>query len=754
MTTEPVRASYPKRSGYADGDGARLFYEVHGEGDPPVLLIQGWGLPGAGWRAYTADLARRFRVVVYDQRGTGRSSRPCGPAAFSPEKRVSDARAVLDATGTRDAVVVGVSGGAQTAVALAAKHPDRARALVPMLSALPLTPWPPLELAWRSFEEPRQWRRLLSFLAAQPRLIALLARSRTARRSRRRVKPLDGVRMFNRAAIVGDFEEFVAWTLDKQLITDPHMTIEREHIRRWWHETGAETIADMFAGYRMTASEARELCERVECPTFVIHGERDLIAPLEWGETAAELTGGELLVVSGSGHVPGGGHPVRIGLALREFIGRFGASGGGRPPAGRADSAEPSGTGPAERRPASRRRKRAIYISSPIGLGHAQRDVAIARELRLLEPDLEIEWLAQDPVTRVLAAEGERIHPASEELASESAHVASLASGHELNAFDIWRTMDEILLHNFMVFNDVTVQERYDLWIADEGWDVDFFLHECPELKRAPYAWLSDFAGALPTGGSSREEHLLLRDVNEQLLEQVTGRPEVRDRSIFIGNPDDAIDLSLGDGLPSVAEFATEHYDFPGYVTAFDPAQLSDREALRAELGYGAAEKVCIVTVGGSGVGEALLRRVIAAYPLAKAAIPELRMIAVAGPRIDPGSLPASDGLERCAYVHNLHRHLGACDLGVVQGGLTTTMELTACHRPFLYFPLKRHFEQELHVAHRLDRYGAGRRMEYDSSPPDVIAEAIVEELGRDTGYRDVEAGGGRRAAELIAELL
>ena len=41
--------------------------------------------------------------------------------------------------------------------------------------------------------------------------------------------------------------------------------------------------------------------------------------------------------------------------------------------------------------------KRALFISSPIGLGHAQRDVAIAKELRALVPDLQIDWLAQDP---------------------------------------------------------------------------------------------------------------------------------------------------------------------------------------------------------------------------------------------------------------------------------------------------------------------------------------------------------------------
>ena len=81
------------------------------------------------------------------------------------------------------------------------------------------------------------------------------------------------------------------------------------------------------------------------------------------------------------------------------------------------------------------RRRRALYISSPIGLGHAQRDVAIAAELRKLHPDLEIDWLAQSPVTDVLETHGERIHPLSAELASESAHITAESSEHDLNAF-------------------------------------------------------------------------------------------------------------------------------------------------------------------------------------------------------------------------------------------------------------------------------------------------------------------------------
>jgi len=129
-------------------------------------------------------------------------------------------------------------------------------------------------------------------------------------------------------------------------------------------------------------------------------------------------------------------------------------------------------------------------------------------------------------------------------------------------------------------------------------------------------------------------------------------------------------------------------------------------------------------------------------------------MVVVAGPRIDPSSLPGQDGLEVRAYVHELYRYLAACDLAIVQGGLTTSMELTANRRPFLYFPLRHHFEQNFHVRHRLDRYGAGRCMDFERNGPGEIAEAIAREIGRDVDYRPVETDGAARAAALIAELL
>jgi predicted glycosyltransferase len=467
---------------------------------------------------------------------------------------------------------------------------------------------------------------------------------------------------------------------------------------------------------------------------LVIHGTGDAIRPWASGARLAELAGGDLVLLEGSGHLPHARDPVKVNLLLRDFV---------APP-----------VLPARWVRGKSRHKRALYISSPIGLGHARRDVAIAQELRKLHPDLEIDWLAQHPVTAVLEAEGERVHPASAFLANESAHIESESAEHDLHCFQAWRRMDEILLSNFMVFHDLVRDEQYDLWIGDEAWELDYYLHENPEEKRAAYVWLTDFVGWLPMSDGGEHEAFLTADYNAEMIEHIARFPRIRDRALFVGSADDIVADAFGPDLPAIRDWTEEHFAFPGYITGFDPLEFADRERLRAELGYREDEQVCIVTVGGSGVGGDLLRRVIASYPEAKEHVSALRMVVVAGPRIDPASLPAAEGLEVRSFVPDLYKHLAACDLAVVQGGLTTGMELTANRRPFLYFPLRHHFEQNLHVRHRLERYGAGRCMDFETATPEVIAAAIADEIGGEIDYRPVETDGAARAAAFIAELL
>ena len=149
-----------------------------------------------------------------------------------------------------------------------------------------------------------------------------------------------------------------------------------------------------------------------------------------------------------------------------------------------------------------------------------------------------------------------------------------------------------------------------------------------------------------------------------------------------------------------------------------------------------------------------MLRRVVDALPLARERVPGLRMVAVTGPRIDPSSLPAADGLEVFGYVHELRRHLAACDVAVVQQGLTTTMELVVSGRPFLSLPLAHHFEQRYHVRHRLDRHGARDWLDWEDATPEAIAEAIERLVGTEPEYAPVPSDAAALAAGAIAELI
>jgi predicted glycosyltransferase len=149
-----------------------------------------------------------------------------------------------------------------------------------------------------------------------------------------------------------------------------------------------------------------------------------------------------------------------------------------------------------------------------------------------------------------------------------------------------------------------------------------------------------------------------------------------------------------------------------------------------------------------------LLRKIGRAFPAMKRQVPELRMILVAGPRLSADVLPRAEGLEVRPYVHNLFEHLACCDLALVQGGLSTCMELVATRRPFLSFPLQRHFEQRIHVRRRLANYGADRALDYADLESDELAARALEAMHAPVRYKPVEVDGAARAARRIAQVL
>ncbi len=597
-----MRASYPGADGFVDRDGVQIYFEVHGDGAPTLLMVPPAPMAHSRiFKAQIAYLARHHRVVTFDARGNGRSGRPADPALHTRAHNVADMLAVLDATETEAAVLVAHCHANWWAVEFAGSHRDRVLGWVAIEPGVPYlgTPQP----HW--VETAPHWDEVLD----DPQ----------------------GWELNNKHVYIHRHRDWVEWFFGQQLV-EPHSTKQFEDAVEWALEsTGEVLVAGEEGPFRDLPSreEMIEAYRSLDLPVLVIHGDLDICQHVDKGRELAELTGGDLVVLEGSGHLSLARDPVKVNLAIESFVDRI--TGG-------------SMQSHLWTRGLSRRKK-ALYLSSPIGLGHARRDLAIAAELRRLEPDLEIEWLAQEPVTAVLEAAGETVHPASRFLASESGHIASEASGHDLHCFQALRRMDEILVANFMIFQEVVEEGTYDLIIGDEAWDVDYYWHENPELKRGAHAWLTDFVGFLPMPAGGDHEAFLTADYNAEMIEHIARFPRIRDRAVFVGNPGDIVPDAFGPDLPKIRDWTEDHFDFSGYITGFVPPTPAEAEELRHELGFGPDEKVCVVTVGGSGVGRALLERAIEAFPLAQEAVPELRMIAVAGPRIDPDAcrhIPAS----------------------------------------------------------------------------------------------------------------
>ena len=129
-------------------------------------------------------------------------------------------------------------------------------------------------------------------------------------------------------------------------------------------------------------------------------------------------------------------------------------------------------------------------------------------------------------------------------------------------------------------------------------------------------------------------------------------------------------------------------------------------------------------------------------------------MLLVAGPRVPREAFPAHKGLDVLPYVHDLFEHLACADLALVQGGLSTCMELVATHRPFLNFPLERHFEQCIHVQTRLHNYCADCSLRFKDLTSGELAERALRAMHKPVTYKPVETDGAARAAREVVSVM
>jgi pimeloyl-ACP methyl ester carboxylesterase len=653
------------------------------------------------WKHQIPYLSRYFRVITMDPRGNGRSDRP--PTGYDLDTRYGDLVAVLDEVARPPIALVAFSCAAPLAFRYAVEHPDR-------LSHLILLSGQYAESVPRPFEE------------------------RVAR------------------VIRDDFENWRT-RLFKRIFPEPHSLKGIEDCMTWAGETTPEVLIESLRA--IDGIDLYDLLGQVRVPTLALHGTDDKIVPYSHAQKMVEaIPGARLVTFERGGHGLFGRDPVKVNRFIRDFV--LGSEvAEARIPATTARTVPAADPAPAARRAPRDSRRRVLWLSSPIGLGHVQRDLAIARRLRTLHPDVIVDFLAGDPADRVVQHWGERLHPATRLLQNETRHFEGWAADHELHAFNALWDMDEIMTANFMTLADVVERERYDLWVGDEGWDLDYFLHENPDLKRAPYAFLTDFIGLLPMREDrTSTEFIRCREKNAENVDHLRLHPDVRDLSIMVGDEEDVLDREFGPDLPNMRQWAQEHFRFSGYTFHFDPHALRDRAALRAKLGYRTDERVILASVGGTRVGRSLLRKCAEAFTRIASQVPEARLVLVGGPRLSEMESTWGPRVEVRDFVPDLFEHHAAADLAIVQGGLTTTMELAALRTPFLYFPLRHHFEQQLHVARRLDRLGAGVRLDYDRTSPEALGAAMLEHLGKPVHSAEVPLDGTDRAARLLAALL
>jgi pimeloyl-ACP methyl ester carboxylesterase len=285
---EQTRARYPDDEGYVERDGVRVFYEVYGSDEPTVFLLPTWSIiHSRHWKMQIPYLARHFRVLTFDGRGNGKADRPSGVAPYTEREFAEDSLAVMEATETETAVVVGLSCGTLWGALLAADHPERVLGAVFIGPAVPLAAGHP-ERNVHSFEE--------------------------------RLDTDEGWAKYNRHYWLEHYEEFLEYFFGR-IFSEPHSTKQIEDCVGWGLEMAPETLIDCHLALELCGLESfRDVCARVRCPVLVLHGDEDALHPPARGAALAEATGGTLVTLEGSGHCPHVRDPVKVNVLIREFV--------------------------------------------------------------------------------------------------------------------------------------------------------------------------------------------------------------------------------------------------------------------------------------------------------------------------------------------------------------------------------------------------------------------------------------------------
>ena len=395
--------------------------------------------------------------------------------------------------------------------------------------------------------------------------------------------------------------------------------------------------------------------------------------------------------------------------------------------------------------------RKVLFISGSLGLGHITRDVEIAHQLRKICPEAEIRWLASGTAAAVLKSAREELVQEASSYADENDDAEKAAKGRNVNLFAYLMKARHSWKSNARLFSEIVSRLKPDLVIGDETYEIILELRKNPGLKKWPFVMIFDFMGLDPMTRNP-VEHLGVYAYNYMWSADYR-KASAADLTLFVGEPGDVPDRRFGFMLPNRREYAMDRgCNFVGFIVPSDPDKYSDSLVVKKRLGYG-TEPLIICSIGGTSIGKQMLELCGQSLPIVRQSQPQARMILVCGPRLDPKSLVVPDGVETVGYLPALYEHFAASDLSVVQGGGTTTLELTVLRRPFIYFPIEGHSEQKV-VAARLARHQAGFRMDFAKTSPDDLAAAILKGLNSNVEYPVVRPDGALKSANLIRQLI
>ncbi len=287
-----TRARQPDDAGFADSDGVRIAYEVVGSGAPTIVLMPSAPIVHSRqWKGQVPYLSRRYRVVTYDGRGNGRSDRPTTPEAFADDRFVADLGAVIDATATARAVLVGLCvDGVWRAIRYAVEQPDRVLGIVAFGVGVPrLTPPHPHYVAAAT-----------TFEAELP--------------------SYEGWQKINRHHWRRDYQDWVRFFFG-EITSEPHSTKAIDDAVEWAVDGSVDSmLADADSEFPFDRAAIEAICRSVRCPMLLVHGSEDTCQPLGRAERLSELTGAPLVVIEGADHMIPGRHPVKANLLIRDFV--------------------------------------------------------------------------------------------------------------------------------------------------------------------------------------------------------------------------------------------------------------------------------------------------------------------------------------------------------------------------------------------------------------------------------------------------